>query len=447
VGGELLAAGLAGLGSLDAPLLQTVGVLRLQSNPALEQLALPALEEVSYDLILLGLDQLAQFELPLLRRIGEDVEISRGCSLVHLSMPSLAEVGEDLEFYQLHALPDVTLPLLASVDEDFEIYANDVLATFSFPHLYRIGEDLEIFDNPALSGVFSDSSQSTFPELTHVEEDFEFYMNHRLSFLSMPSLAVIKEDVIIFGNHHLREVHLPLVTEIAWQEGGGMLISDNYHLHVISLPSVLRLGDHTEDDQPDEANEQIILYTGAFPEEVPNATGRPVIVAHNPKLESLDLPALHTMATGLWVQSNALLKAVRLPSLQQFRGAHLALRWNGALAGAGALELALPADAPAPLLVNIGCNGDPPVCLQDPAPAWLQPWACGSDLPSCPDPEWAWRWCGPSEQDCTNEFYLWARENDYDFEENIYQGWLPARFSAYSAELSGSNSPAVLAPM
>ena len=334
VDGRLSVEGHPSLKILELPTLSQAGSFFLAST-VLEQFHIPNLQRTSSHIRMWQLNKVTSIDLPSLEQVGEDLMISFCSSLESLNVAELLDIIEDLEFYVLHSLKTISFPRLMHVGEDLEIYTNDALSSVSFASLKLIGEDLEFFDN---SGIFN-LDQNSFPNLEHVEEDFEVYVCAQLVSLDVPQLRQIDEDLILFGNPLLKHVTLPLLEDIAAREGGGILMTDNLALTHFELPSLRRVGNSTARAGSRDGSRDIRLYTGAPRWQVRGQEGRPILIAHNPKLTHVNFPQLEVLQTGLWIQKNSKLQSIELPSLEGgFCNQFFVIRLNPLL-GKGGLQV------------------------------------------------------------------------------------------------------------
>lgn len=336
--------------------------LHFITNPRLTSIVASSLKAIGVgegeegDLHLMGNTAMTSYEFPSLELVGEDVEMFYSPWLESVQFPELEVVTEDFELHYFLNLKEVTLPQLNSTGEDLEIWDLPAVRVVSLPKFESVGEDFEVFDCLLLEKL-------EIPALHTVEEDFDFYVNREVTFLGAPSLKHIWEDIQLFGNDHLEEVSFPVPKDIAFEEGGGFLITTNRKLKTLSFPSLVLLW---------------IDLSGL--EQLGNLTY--FIVRHNsaPQQGSLSIEGLSTSNNS-------------------------------------------------PILSNLLCNS-PEFCVEPPTPDWLTPTCFGSDVNNfCPeDTTFPTTMCNSSAT-CTDAYYLWARENDYDFEENVVQLSGPPQFS------------------
>ncbi len=207
---------------------------RLTSIVALSLKAIGVGEGEEGDLHLMGNTAMTSYEFPSLELVGEDVEMFYSPWLQRVRFPKLEVVTEDFELHYFLNLKEVTLPQLNSTGEDLEIWDLPAVRVVSLPKFESVGEDFEVFDCLLLEKL-------EIPALHTVEEDFDFYVNREVTFLGAPSLKHILEDIQLFGNDHLEEVSFPVPKDIAFEEGGGFLITTNRKLKTLSSPSLVLL--------------------------------------------------------------------------------------------------------------------------------------------------------------------------------------------------------------
>lgn len=345
-----------------------------------------------------------------------------------LLFPVLQITGEDLEIYQFPSLKKLRLPNLRDVDEDLELWDLAVLRTIDLPKLERVGEDFEIFNNLLLEDTLA-------PMLKVVEEDVDFYCNREALSFRLPNLTDIGEDVQVFGNDNLLELYFPLLQNLADDEGGGFLITTNRRLTSLSFPSLQRMG-KIRDGAPDEdgdlgdGGEAVSLYSMA---DAGYNQNRPFMLCDNPDMELFNISQVFQLRSGgFWAEGNCAMKLIDMNGLEALGNtSYFVVRENPLLQQDSLWIPNVSQSNYDPILSNLYCNS-PKFCVDEStAPSWAEP-ICPADRSE---------WCDTNDKtfphslcdsplDCTDAFYLWSRENDYDFEENIIQLFAPPRFSA-----------------
>ena len=426
----------------------TLQHLHFITNPSLSDINVPSLKAIGVgygdegDLHLQGNTAMKSYEFPSLEEVGEDVEMFYSPLLKHVHFPKLEVVKEDFELHYFLSLNEVRLQVLRSVGEDIEIWDLAAVREISLPKFERVGEDFEVFDCLLLEHLL-------IPKLQTVEEDFDFYVNREVKRLHAPSLIHIWEDIQMFGNDHLLEVSFPVLEDIALEEGGGFLITTNRKLKTLSFPSLRFLGKNRGDNEPSsdgpgdfgycypgrDGDEVLFLYSAILPQPFILNRNRPFVIADNSSLERVDMRELKVLDSGgFFIEANHLLKDIDLSGLNKLGDlTYFIIRHNSGLRQ-GSLSIGdLSHSANDPILSNLSCNS-PEFCVEPPAPGWLTP-VCSTSGDFyyenfCPeDPTFPTKMCD-SISTCTDAFYLWARENDYDFEENVTQLSGPSQFSA-----------------
>lgn len=124
------------------------GTLDLVSNPLLEAIHAPLLEEVGETFFIKGNRVLAELDLGSLRSVGAYLTIE-DTTPATVSLPALEEVGINLNLRELTTATTVELDRLESLPGHLEILDNEALTTVSAPLLASIATDLTIEDNAA----------------------------------------------------------------------------------------------------------------------------------------------------------------------------------------------------------------------------------------------------------------------------------------------------------
>jgi hypothetical protein len=428
----------------------TLQHLHFNTNPSLAEISLPSLEAIGVgygdggDLHLQGNTAIKRYSFPKLELVGEDVEMFYSPWLEEVSFPKLQTVKEDFELYYFLGLEVVQLHELKSVGEDIEIWDLAAARLISLPKLDRVGEDFEVFDCLLLENL-------SIPSLQTVEEDFDFYVNREITFLHAPKLKHVWEDIQMFGNDHLIDVSFPVLEDIGFKEGGGFLITTNRMLKKLHFPSLILLGKNRGDNEPSsdgagdfgycypgrDGDEALFLYSAIVPKPFILNRNRPFMVCDNANLESIDMSNLRTLDSGgFFFEANPRLESIDVSRLNELGElTYFIIRLNPNLRqGASSIGGDLSHSDNAPLLSNLQCNS-PDFCVEPQVPEWLGP-VCQtddynpSDRKFCPtDSTFPMQMCD-SRSTCADAYYLWARENDYDFEENTVQISGPPQYSA-----------------
>jgi hypothetical protein len=437
------------------------------TNPSLKHIGVPSLEAVGVgyeddfdevilvpgderelrgndgDIHLEGNTAIESYSFPRLVFVGEDVEMFYSPWLTSVDFPQLLTVEEDFELYYFLSLQEVELPKLTRTGEDLEIWDLAAVLLISLPALKVVDEDYEIFDCLLLQNI-------SMPSLVQVEEDFDVYVNREITFLYAPSLKRIFEDIQMFGNDHLVDVSFPVLEDIAVDEGGGFLITTNRLLKKLSFPKLTELGKNRGENVPStdgpgdfgydypgrDGDEALFLYSGILPDPFIVNRNRPFMICDNPQLQKILMPKLESLASGgLFFEANPKLREIDLSKLAFLNTTtYFIIRHNHNLRQ-GSLSISddLSEAENEPLLANLKCN-TPYFCVEPPAPEWMHPICSSSgdylNENFCPEDTTFPPVVCDSTFDCTDAYYLWARENDYDFEENVVQLSSPPQFSA-----------------
>jgi hypothetical protein len=433
-----------GLADVQLPALEVLkGSLHITSNDALTGLDLPKLANITQDFIFAYNCKATKLEAPALVGVGEDFEVFGNEALERIVAPDLVEIHEDMEVYEnpsLVALGGDDLRSLRMVEEDLEIWKMTALLSVELPSLRSVGEDLELFDDFLLNDV-------RLPALEHVEEDFEMYLLNSISNFEFPALKYIGEDLLVFGNPKLTSLTgMGNLTSLGEGGGGGVLIENNRALTKIFFPNLVGLGNHSERCDDNDGTKQVELYAGAT--DVPMTGSRPLQVSWNPALTSVSMPALTGLRTNAWVQYNEVLEEFNIDAVEVLNAVYFVFRHNAPEFGNVSLAFGNEQGPRLrqPELSNLYCNTESFCMPPEPAP-WADP-QCSVASNWCPDPCWATELqpredpdrmyaipgCTPGQPlDCTNAFYLYMRENDFDFEENMVYPRTAPQFSAIHA--------------
>jgi hypothetical protein len=448
----------------------TIQHLHIDTNPSLIDIQVPSLVAIGVgegdegDLHLMGNTAMQRYSFPKLELVGEDIEMFYSPWLTEIDFSLLVDVLEDFEVYYFLSLPYVEFPKLNMTGEDLEIWDLVSVRRISLPSFTQVGEDFEVFDCLLLQEL-------SIPALDTVEEDFDVYCNRELTFLEAPNLQHIWEDISLFGNDHLVEVSFPSLEDIAFVEGGGFLITTNRVLKELAFPALQRIGKDRGENAPStdgpgdfgydypgrDGDEALYLYSGVSPVPFIVNRNRPFMICDNPSLGIIDMPKLESMDSGgLFVEANSELRQINLDALEILGNTSYFIVRHNHIMRQDSLhigELTTDSASADPILSNLDCN-TPQFCVKSPAPIWVDPYICptttlttitssysGSiysrnrDMNKLPrycsgdDPTFPSELCN-STLSCTDAYYLWARENDYDFEENVVQINGPPQFSA-----------------
>jgi hypothetical protein len=253
------------------------------------------------------------------------------------------------------------------------------------------------------------------------------------------------------------EVSFPELHDIASGEGGGFLITTNRMLQKLEFPSLVMLGKNRGDNglstdasgdfgycYPGRDGDEALFLYSAIHSTSPFIVNRnrPFMICDNASLISIDIPNLHTLDSGgFLIEAQPQLKSVNVSALNELgKLTYFIIRHNPKL-GKEALsigDLSAGNSGNDPILSNLQCNS-PDFCIllvddSTKIPKWLQHEVCHptvSNNNSCPNTTTYpnTQMCD-SKSTCTDAYYLWARENDYDFEENVVQLSAPPQYSA-----------------
>lgn len=436
----------------------SVGTVIIAYNRGLLTVDLLALSRAP-EIFIAGNDQNVAINMPSLRHVfAGDLAIASSSALQRVAAPRLERVHEDLELFFLASLPSLELPKLVAVEEDAKVHDCAALMSLALGSLSAVGEDVELYDCWSLRVV-------DVSALTRVEEDFEAYLLHSLPLLSLPTLVSIGEDLICFGNPSLRRLLAPRLRVVAAREGGGMLIENNAKLQQFGLPSLRVLGNRTARLCPRERrgapSQNIIgaeqtcdgsafveLYFGAT--RVPAAGQRPLVVAHHSSLGDFQLGRSSmsgvALRTNVWVDFNADLARLSLGldgTGSLLDAAYFFARRDLGVAGFAPLPLS------APLLQREVASASSAFCVAASKPRYattvpapgLREELCNATLRCdyqlatgdgrCSLERVPFMCAVGDPQGCTDAYYLYARENAFDFEENaVYLAAAP-QFSAF----------------
>ena len=154
--GALHLSDLSTLSTASFPALDSVGVVTLYENAALDSVDLPSLSTsggfyIDCDahcrvLTHLGLPSLTSTTSGFILKVT---------AIESLVLPSLTSVGADFEIFLNQDLSSVAVPFLSSVGGRVIVHSNSVLTRLEFPSLISVGDIFYVQSNPSLSDCCS----------------------------------------------------------------------------------------------------------------------------------------------------------------------------------------------------------------------------------------------------------------------------------------------------
>jgi hypothetical protein len=289
---------LPALHALSLPALGIAGAIQIQGNASLGELSLPVLSQVRGEIWVLD-TPLTALDLSALAYSGEIY--LRGLAVAEVSLPQL-EICERLSVFENHTT-SFSAPHLAYVNGDLGIGLDPSLARLELPSLELVKGRLSLRDMPLLAGL-------DLPLLEQVGDQVAIWNNAALERLSVPKLRQVHGDLAIDTNPVLAS----LAGLAALQSIDGTFYFQNNRV-LEDLSQLSALGVVTGSLQI--GNTQL-GHLG-----LPSLTriGRDLVVGHinlgltNPRLESIDLPALREV-DRLVVSQDARLTGLALPALR-----------------------------------------------------------------------------------------------------------------------------------
>ncbi len=129
--------------------LESIHTLRIQSDPALLEVALPSLEEI-HEMDISSNHVLTSISFPILAS-GAAIEIGGNYDLVLLSIPALLSLSDHLHVGgSLESLMDVDMTSLTTIDAELKILETGLVDLSGFSSLTEVGGNVDITDKESL---------------------------------------------------------------------------------------------------------------------------------------------------------------------------------------------------------------------------------------------------------------------------------------------------------
>ncbi|KAJ1929980.1 hypothetical protein IWQ60_000709 [Tieghemiomyces parasiticus] len=207
------------LGSLRA--LQ--GNFNVTNNVSLVKVALPNMEHITRELVVIGNGRLQTVYTPNLNHVG-GIVVSKNIQLETLSLPpNQAEIGRfHVQDTWLKELPNLSFVKA----RDVSMFSNHAITSVTFPRLAEVEDNLYV----ALSGQPGDAKRGKvhFPQLVSVGEKMS--VTHS-TYLHVPALRTVGHDLWLNSNT-MDQMELSQLESV----GGSLRINDNAELGRINFP-------------------------------------------------------------------------------------------------------------------------------------------------------------------------------------------------------------------
>jgi hypothetical protein len=300
---ELIAANLTvsrPVTALDLPALRNIGGNVQIDTPAIDDLALPALERVTGELRLIGNGANGtSIAAPHLGEVGGSLIFFWGCR-GDVVMPSLRTIGGMLDIEG--ALTSLGLDGLESIGGALRI-ADRSLPKLAAAKLSTIGGDLSSYSQPQLQTI-------DLPALTQIEGKLSLDTLSALETLAFPALRTIAGEVTISSLAALQKLDFGPLAEV----GQSMYIMNVPAMTNLAAVGLTKLGKSTG---PSDSS-LLVNNTGLTVIELPSLTEPPGVLdfTQNAALKIVRLAAL-TKAGGVSSIENPLIEEVSAPQVTQ----------------------------------------------------------------------------------------------------------------------------------
>ncbi|KAJ1926759.1 protoplasts-secreted [Tieghemiomyces parasiticus] len=207
------------LGSLRA--LQ--GNFNVTNNVSLVKVALPNMEHITRELVIIGNDRLQAVYTPNLNHVG-GIVVNNNIQLETLSLPpNQAEIGRfHIQDTWLKELPNLSFVKA----RDVSMFRNHAIISVTFPRLAEVEDNLYV----SLSGQPGDAKRGKvyFPQLVSVGEKMS--VTHS-TYLHVPALRTVGRDLRL-DSHTMDQMEFSQLESV----GGSLRINNNAELGRINFP-------------------------------------------------------------------------------------------------------------------------------------------------------------------------------------------------------------------
>jgi hypothetical protein len=188
-------------GSATFPNLETVGSIGRcclpQTVPALTELHLPVLTEVTASINLADIPTLTTFVAPMLERNGVGWSIDLRSPITTLDLTSLEFTGYDFDLPT--TLTSLELPNYTTADSGVNFSGMTSLTTLTLPSLTE-ARYLDVVDNPVLT---------SFSAPNFVYGSLQVRRNDSITVIDVPQFAELRHQLDVVDNTSLVELNLP----------------------------------------------------------------------------------------------------------------------------------------------------------------------------------------------------------------------------------------------
>ena len=282
-----------GLKRLEGPRLTDIGALRIQSNPELKAIVLPALQRISRSAAIIDNARLSSILIAPLADLSGGLRIVANPSLVDIAgLAGRQVVQGPLELRNNRQLRDLSgLATLEDVRGRLTVAGLAALTDLELPALIRVGRGLRVIGNPRLA-------QLRLPSLGSLFGYAEISDNPLLVSIAFDRATTINGHVNITNDEALQTVSFPALTNIA----GDLGLVDVPKLHRVNAPALQTV-----------ANDLVLRRAAslsALSFQALTEIGGYLTVEGNPKLASLtDLGPIRSIREQIYVRGNASLPA------------------------------------------------------------------------------------------------------------------------------------------